>query len=68
MWGKERKNKGRDIILSIVCVQRKKNELVFFDVLSINFFSDFTQGHRLPIAQVFFKKLGYNVVMLSYRG
>lgn len=27
-----------------------------------------SQGHRLPIAQVFFKKLGYNVVMLSYRG
>ncbi|CAO3680721.1 unnamed protein product [Rhizopus stolonifer] len=25
-------------------------------------------GHRLPIAQVFYKKLGYNVVMLSYRG
>ncbi|KAI7869794.1 Alpha/Beta hydrolase protein [Spinellus fusiger] len=25
-------------------------------------------GHRLPIAQVLFKKLGYNVVMLSYRG
>ncbi|KAG1244583.1 hypothetical protein G6F68_015393 [Rhizopus microsporus] len=23
-------------------------------------------GHRLPIAQVFYKKLGYNVVMLSY--
>ncbi|KAI7875955.1 alpha/beta-hydrolase [Lichtheimia hyalospora FSU 10163] len=25
-------------------------------------------GHRLPIAQVFYRKLGYNVVMLSYRG
>ncbi|KAF7722188.1 hypothetical protein EC973_003568 [Apophysomyces ossiformis] len=25
-------------------------------------------GHRLPISQVFYKKLGYNVVMLSYRG
>ncbi|KAG2220381.1 hypothetical protein INT45_006552 [Circinella minor] len=25
-------------------------------------------GHRLPIAQVLYKRLGYNVVMLSYRG
>ncbi|CAO3649695.1 unnamed protein product [Cunninghamella echinulata] len=25
-------------------------------------------GHRLPIAQVFYKKFGYNVMMLSYRG
>ncbi|KAI9313421.1 hypothetical protein BX666DRAFT_686574 [Dichotomocladium elegans] len=25
-------------------------------------------GHRLPIAQVFYRQLGYNVMMLSYRG
>ncbi|ORX50598.1 alpha/beta-hydrolase [Hesseltinella vesiculosa] len=25
-------------------------------------------GHRLPIAQVFYKKFGYNIVLVSYRG
>ncbi|KAI8342680.1 Alpha/Beta hydrolase protein [Chlamydoabsidia padenii] len=55
-------------IRSYVMIQR--GEDVAIQSPTILWFHSHTgnMGHRLPIAQVFYKNFGYNIMMLSYRG
>ncbi|CAO3579642.1 unnamed protein product [Absidia cylindrospora] len=58
-------------IRSYVMIQRDQNgEDLAIQSPTILWFHSHTgnMGHRLPVAKVFYEKLGYNVVMLSYRG
>ncbi|KAI8062653.1 Alpha/Beta hydrolase protein [Gongronella butleri] len=55
-------------IRSYVMIQR--GEEVAIQSPTLLWFHSHTgnMGHRLPIAQVFYKKFGYNIVLVSYRG
>ncbi|CAO3625764.1 unnamed protein product [Cunninghamella blakesleeana] len=53
---------------SYVLIQRDENVAIRAPTILCFHANAGNMGHRLPIAQVLYQKLGYNVVILSYRG